>query len=67
MKEFNFKSYLHNSIAIIRDSLEYPFRHFLLQLEIHFQKEYFEGNLPFTPPNIILSWIGSVGNNTCNW
>ena len=35
--------------------------------EIHFQKEFFEGNLPFIPPDIIISWVRSVGTNTCNW
>ena len=45
-----------NSIAIFRDILEYPFHHFLLPHEIHFQEEFFEGNLPFIPPNIKI-WI----------
>ena len=35
--------------------------------EIHFQKEFFEGNLPFIPPNIIMSWVRSVSTSTCNW
>ena len=35
--------------------------------EIHFQKEFFEGNSPFIPPNIIISWVRSVSFNTCNW
>ena len=34
---------------------------------IHFQKEFFEDNLPFIPPNIILSWVPGVSTNTCNW
>ena len=60
-------SALFYSIAIIRGSLEYPFHYFILPHEIHFQKEFFEGNLPFIPPNIIISWIRSVSTNTCNW
>ena len=35
--------------------------------EIHFQKEFFEGNLLFNPPNVIISWVRSVSNNTYNW
>ena len=34
-------------------------------LEIHFQKEFFEGNLLFVPPNIMISWLRSVSTNTC--
>ena len=36
------------------DSLEQSFHHFLLPREIHFQKEFYEANLPFIPPNIII-------------
>ena len=37
------------------DSLEQSFHHFLLPHEIHFQKEFSGANLPFIPPNIIIS------------
>ena len=57
----------YHSIAIFRDSLEYSFHHFLLTHAIRFQKEIFEGNLPFIPPNIIILWVRSVSTNTCNW
>ena len=65
--EVNREYYLHDSIAIFLDSLECPFHHFPLAHEIHFQEEFFEGNFPFIPPNIIISWIQSVSTNTCNW
>ena len=35
--------------------------------EIHFQKEFFEGNFTFIPPNIMISWVRIVSTNTCNW
>ena len=35
--------------------------------KIHFKKKCFEGNLPFIPPNILISWVRSVSTNTCNW
>ena len=35
--------------------------------EIHFQKEFLEGNLLFIPPNIIISWVRRVSTNTGNW
>ena len=54
-----------NSIAISA-SLEQSFHHFLLSREIHFLKKFSEANLPFIPPNIIISWVGSVSINTCN-
>ena len=57
----------HFSIAIFRDSLEYQFHHLVLPHEIHFQKEFFEGNLPFIPLNIITSWLRSASTNTGSW
>ena len=32
-----------------------------------FRKEFFDGNLPLIPPNIIISWVRSVSTNSCNW
>ena len=40
---------------------------FSFRARSHFQKKFFEGNLPFIPPNIIISWVQSVSTNTCNW
>ena len=35
--------------------------------EFYFQKEFFEGNLPFIAPNTIISWVRSVSTNIYNW
>ena len=35
--------------------------------EIHFQNEFFEVNLPFISPNILISRVPSVSTNACNW
>ena len=52
------------AIAIV---LEYSFHHFLLPREIHFQMKFSKADLPFIPPNIVISWVRSVSINTCNW
>ena len=44
-----------HSIMIFGDSLEYiPISSFSPAVKIHFQKGFFEGNLPLIPPNIII-------------
>ena len=35
--------------------------------EIHFQREFFEGNVPLISLNIMIPWVRSVSTNTCNW
>ena len=67
LESTNLSLIVGNSIAIVGDSLEYPFHHLLLPHEIHFQKEFFEGNLPFICPIVMTSWIRSVSTNICNW
>ena len=48
-------------------AMEQSFHHFLLPREIHVPKKFSEANLPFIPPNIIISWVRSVSINACNW